>query len=222
MEQRNTDWYSLTLRMRRLELWVRLSVGSWLLVIGTGAFWLVTSQTLAQEQALKPSVLRVTELVVMDKKGVERVRIGGDLPDALIGGKRIPRGQQAAGILLYDASGGERSGYVTFEPSGNVGLTLDSKTSQVASFVASAESNASAFSLWNGKDMIELRSDGEGSRLTGVRNGQVVVQEPVVKKMSIDMCGAYKDALSRVSAVQVMSDCQRRFTQDACKTCLKK
>jgi hypothetical protein len=70
--------------------------------------------------------------------------------------------------------------------------------------------------------MIELRSDTEGSRLTGVKEGQVIVQEPVIKKMSSEMCGAYKDALLRVSAAQVMSACQRRFTLKACKACLKK
>lgn len=221
MEYRTADLFSLESRTRKLELYLRSMLAVWLVTIAVGAFWYVTTSSQAQSAAVA-GPMRVTELVVVDKKGVERVRIGGDLPDAFIGGKRIPRGQQAAGVLLYDASGGERSGYVTFEPSGNVGLTLDSKTSQVASFVASAEGNASAFSLWNGKDMIELRSDEEGSRLTAVKNGLVVSQDPMIERMSADMCGAYKEALARVSPQQVMSDCRRRFSQTACTYCLEK
>jgi hypothetical protein len=115
----------------------------------------------------------------VDSKGVERVRIGGDLPDAVIGGKRVPRGQQAAGVVLYDATGGERSGYVTFEPSGNVGLTLDSRKEQIVSFIAAPDHAASMLQLRSGKDLIELRADDEGSRLTAVKAGQVVSQEPL-------------------------------------------
>ncbi|UCF04886.1 MAG: hypothetical protein JSV33_13325 [bacterium] len=82
--------------------------------------------------------LRVTEFVVVDEAGVERVRVGGNLPDAVIAGKRVPRGERAAGVLLYDGIGQEHGGYVTWEPSGNVGLTLDSRKGQATLFVAGA------------------------------------------------------------------------------------
>lgn len=36
------------------------------------------------------------------------------------------------------------------------------------------------------------------------------------------MCGAYKEALTRVAHAQVMSDCRKRFTEPACKGCLDK
>jgi len=150
------------------------------------------------------------------------VRIGGDLPDAIIGGKRVPRGQQAAGMVLYDAGGGERSGYVTFEPSGNVGLTLDSRKEQIVSFIAAPDDAASMLQLRSGKDLIELRSDGEGSRLTAVKAGQVVSQEPPIKRMSAEMCEAYRSARARVSNEQVMRDCRQRFTETACLACLGK
>jgi hypothetical protein len=178
-------------------------------------------KSLAQQTG-SPTSLRVSELVVVDSKGVERVRIGGDLPDALIGGKRVPRGQQAAGVLLYDGTGSERSGYVTFEPSGNVGLTLDSRKSQVASFIAAPDDAASMLQLWSGKDLIELRSDDEGSRFTAVKGGQVILQQPLIRRMSSGMCEAYRSARSRVSSEQVMRDCRQRFTEAACRSCLSK
>jgi hypothetical protein len=220
MNDLNTQVERLERRTRRLESWLGVSVALWILTVGAGIFFSPFWGT--QAQTAGADTLRASDLIIVDKKGQERVRIGGDLPDAIIGGKKVPRGQRAAGVLLYDASGNERSGYVTFEPSGNVGLTLDSRKSQVASFVAAAEDDASALSLWSGKSLLELRSDDEGSRLTAVRDGQVVVQEPAIKTMSADMCGAYKEALARVSPAQVMSDCRKRFTETACKACLDK
>ncbi|HEX8736748.1 MAG TPA: hypothetical protein VF721_15560 [Pyrinomonadaceae bacterium] len=222
MENQNFQLQALEKRTRKLERWLRLSVCGWMLTLGliilSSGVWKSEAQ-----QTSAPTSLRVSELVVVDSKGVERVRIGGDLPDAIIGGKKIPRGQQASGVLLYDASGGERSGYVTFEPSGNVGLTLDSRTAQVASFIAAPDAPpASMLQLWSGKDLIELRSDDEGSRFTAVKGGQVVSQQPLIKKLSEGMCGVYREGLSRVSSEQVMSDCRRRFTETACKACLNK
>lgn len=219
MHNCNSELSEWEKRTRRLELWLRASVIAWALTLSCAALWMVSPASRAQSTT-DPAKIRASEIVIVDNKGVERVRIGGELPDAVIGGKRVARGQQAAGIVLYDASGSERSGYVTFEPSGNVGLTLDSKTMQVASFIASAEGNASAFSLWHGKDMVELRSDAEGSRLSAVKNGEVLVQTPPIPILSPDMCSAYKSALSRVAPAQVTSDCRRRFTAAACGACL--
>lgn len=183
--------------------------------------WKSQAQQQQQQQMPAPAAsLRVSELVVVDSKGIERVRIGGDLPDAIIGGRKVPRGQQAAGILLYDATGGERSGYVTFEPSGNVGLTLDSRKEQIVSFIAAPDDAASMLQLRSGKDLIELRSDDEGSRLTAVKGGQVISQQPLIKRMSADMCEAYRSARTRVSNEQVMRDCRQRFTEIACQACL--
>ncbi|MBA2707661.1 MAG: hypothetical protein H0U59_07650 [Gemmatimonadaceae bacterium] len=69
------------------------------------------------------------ELVVVDRNGVDRIRIAGELPDAIIKGRRVPKGERAAGVILYDSTGQERSGYVTWEPSGNVGMAVDTKSS---------------------------------------------------------------------------------------------
>lgn len=218
MECQGSQLQSLDIRTRKLERWLRLSVGGWLLTLGVMGVSAWTWQSRTQQPAT-PAALRVSELVVVDRKGAERVRIGGDLPDAIIGGKRVPRGEQAAGVLLYDGAGQERSGYVTFEPSGNVGLTLDTRRSQVAYFVAGPDTG-SALQLWHGGDLIELRSDQDGSRLTGSKAGQVVSQQPPVSQMSVGTCEAYRGARARVSREQVMRDCRRRFNDTACQACL--
>ena len=166
-----------------------------------------------------PRSLTVNELVVVDRNGVPRVRLAGEVPDAIINGRRVPRGERAAGMILYDSTGQERSGYVTWEPSGNVGLTLDTRAGQVAVLVAGRES-AAALMLWQGRNLIELRSDQDGSRFTAVKNGEVVFQDPEVKALTPGSCSAYKEARSRVSEEQVLRDCRRRFTEGPCRACL--
>lgn len=221
-EAQDYDITSLYLRTRRLERCLRLSACGWLLVIGLVVISQWTQPTNAQKSA-EPTSLRVSELVVVDPKGVERVRIGGELPDSIVNGKRIGRGgEKIAGILLYDGTGQERSGYVTFEPSGNVGLTLDTRNQQVAYFLAGSD-GASALQMWNGnKSLMELRSDSDGSRFSAVKDGQLIFQEPEVKSISTNICKEYQDARARVSKEQVMSDCRKRYKQDACQACLGK
>jgi len=218
MDDSNLQLQVLEQRTRKLERWIRWSICLWLLTFGVLALSAWRWPTHTQQPAGAAS-LRASELVIVDPKGVERVRIGGDLPDPIINGKRVPRGEKAAGVLLYDGTGQERSGYVTFEPSGNVGLTLDTRRQQVAFFVAGPDSG-SALQLWHGNHLVELRSDGDGSRVTAVQDRVVVTQEPPVSKMSPDTCEAYRSARARVSKEQVMRDCRRRFTQAACVPCL--
>ena len=91
-------------RIRRLERALKLVVSGWLLAAAAVALYLAPWRANAQT-ANAPQSLRVSELVVVDPQGVERVRIGGDLPDAVINGKRIPRGEKVAGVMLYDGSG---------------------------------------------------------------------------------------------------------------------
>ena len=52
--------------------------------------------------------------VVVDGKDVIRARLGGDLPDAVMAGRRVSkRGSKAAGVMLYNEEDIERGGYVT-------------------------------------------------------------------------------------------------------------
>jgi hypothetical protein len=207
---------TLERRTRRLERWLRISIAAWtgLGVLAVCAFTIRSNS----QQTATPASLKVSELVVVDPKGVERVRIGGELPDATYNGKRAPRGSKAAGVLLYDSLGRERGGYVTWE-SENVGLTLDSAKMQVGMFVAGQE--GSALQMRYGQDSIELRSDEDGSRITAVQDGRIVMQQPGTIKMSPVTCNDYRGARARVSAEQVMRDCQRRFTETACRVCLE-
>lgn len=206
----------LELRANKLELWLRIQSVGFLLLIGLGlcAFKIHSK---SQETA-SPQSLKVSELVVVDAKGIERVRIGGDLPDAVYNGKRAPRGSKAAGVLLYDSLGRERGGYVTWEAD-NVGLTLDSPKMQVGMFVAGQE--GSALSMRYGNDSIELRSDEDGSRITAVQNGRIVSQQPSSIKISGSGCADYRGIRAKSSLDRAMSICQQRFSEGACRACLE-
>jgi len=203
-------------RTRKLERSLRISIGAWvgLAALAVCAFTMRPSP----QQPATPQSLKVSELVVVDPKGVERVRISGDLPDATINGKRVPRGEKAAGVMLYDTTGQERGGYVTWE-SGNVGLTLDTRKGQVALFAAGLE--GSALSMWHGKESVELRSDEDGSRISAVQDGRTVLQQPSNLKMASVTCDDYRGVRARSSVEQAMTSCQRRFTESACRACLE-
>lgn len=212
----NLSLEGLTRRTQNLERWLRILSAVSILLVGLGvcAFKI---QSKSQEPA-RPQSLKVSELVVVDAKGVVRVRIGGDLPDAVYNGKRVPRGGKAAGVLLYDETGRERGGYVTWGAE-NIGLTLDSAEEQVALFAAGLK--GSTLSMRYGNDMIELRSDEDGSRITAVQESRIAMQQPGTLKISSGTCEAYRGVRAKGTLERAMVSCQRRFSEKACRACLE-
>ncbi|MDP2116856.1 MAG: hypothetical protein Q8J71_05620, partial [Brevundimonas sp.] len=178
------DIESLDRRLRRVTLLSRVQFGLLAVVLAGGVAAFVSNE---------PGKLRVSELVVVDADGVERVRISGDLPDAVVDGRRLVRGEKAAGVILYDGAGRERSGYATFEPSGNVLLTLDNRQSEQNALFVAGPDNAAALRLWQGRDAIDLRTDQAGTRLTVVEGGLVRHQTPVTA-IPPEVCQAYRGA----------------------------
>ena|SRR5437868_893281 len=88
-------------------------------------------------------MLTVKRLAVVDEKGTERVVIAAPVPDPVIQGKRVKRDGPASGILIFDAKGNERGGYVTSDTEDLRALiTLDSERGQV--FTASADADSGA------------------------------------------------------------------------------
>jgi hypothetical protein len=117
-------------------------------VIGVVLPWAMPS-VFAQTQRTD-QILTVRGLVVVDERGVERVRVGAPLPDPIVQGKRVPRQGVVSGILIFDADGDERGGYVT-EAQGDAFLTLDSKKEQQTIFIANRDGGAN-LSVWSGSN----------------------------------------------------------------------
>jgi len=167
--------------------------------------------------------LTVSEISIVDKHGTVRARLGSELPDAVIKGKVTPRGERAAGLLLYDESGQERGGYVTWAPSGNVGLTLDGASGQAAEFVAGTAGGSAIRLHWK-DDAVELRVDDEdGPSIHSVQGKRVVFHEPPVRNpKSTAMCKALTEAKKQYSMDDLLAACRARSSEAACQACLAK
>ncbi len=121
-------------------------------------------------------ILKVRGIVIVDSLGVERVIVGSHLPEPNFStGNRIAaRGKigSVSGVMLYDAEGQERGGYVTDDYYGNAFFTLDSKTQQHVLLIAEPQGSA-AFQLWsrNGKNKISLSTDDTEADIELKKNG---------------------------------------------------
>jgi hypothetical protein len=204
------DLADMNRRLRRVTLQSRVQMGVLAVMMAVG---------LAAFASDEPRALRVSELVVVDPDGVERVRISGDLPDAVVDGRRLVRGEKAAGVILYDGAGHERSGYATFEPSGNVVLTLDNRQSEQNALFVAGPDNAAALRLWQGRDAIDLRTDPAGTRMTIVEDGLVRHQTPVTP-IPPEACEAYRAAVPSLGPDVALRECNGRFTAENCDRCL--
>ena len=158
------------------------------------------------------------ELACRYSHGVVRARLGGNLPDA---NKTTPRGSRIAGLLLYDETGQERGGYVTFEPGGNVGLTIDNKGVVAAEFLAGPDAGSAIRLHWV-DDAVELRVDGDGPSIHAVRRKNVASHEPPVENpRSTVLCKELLKEKARLSMEQLLDACRARSSEAACQACFK-
>ena len=170
--------------------------------------------------------LRVRQLIVVDDSGTVRARVGGNLPDAVIRGHLVHRGDRAAGVLLYDNSGIERGGYVTFDKSGTVALTLDTRWQQVAILAAdSADNSGGAARLWRDRDWVEMRVDEGGPHFTAGKDGSVAFMAPTMTAGEAGaMCSALKGEVAQVKPPPppsaVLQACKAHAPDGVCRKCL--
>jgi hypothetical protein len=203
---------------RRLHLLIVLNIAV------LAAIASATCRTTAANDT-KPQVLTVSEVDIVDAHGVIRARLGADLPDAVLNGKRVSRQQKPSGLLLYDDTGQERGGYVTFTPGRQVALTLDARDrpGQVAILVADPD-GASALTLSNGNDLVELRTDEElGPSVHVTKNSRVAFHQPpqeIDRIAKSEMCTELRGALKSMTRDQVLTFCRQRASEEACQACL--
>lgn len=152
--------------IEKLERKVRL-LSMVLLLLCAGA--VVTLVRPARAAATRES-LSVRRLAIVDAKGVERVVLSAPAPDAIVLGKRLKRNGQASGLILYDASGNERGGYLTSDETSNGAmLTLDEADgTQVVTIYANPKDGAS-LSLNN--------ENGDGASLISWKRPSVQLRE---------------------------------------------
>jgi len=124
-------------------------------------------------------IIKVRGIVVVDSLGIERVIVGSHLPEPNLvgyGNRANSRGKTGvSGVMLYDAEGQERGGYVTDDNLGNAFLTLDSKT-QMQLLLLSEPQGAAAIILNNHdrKNTITLSTDDEDANVTLKKNDKKI------------------------------------------------
>ena len=91
--------------------------------------------------------------MIVDDKGTERVWIGAPVPDAIVQGQRQKRQGPISGMVLLDAKGNERGGYVTSDLSGEVFMSLDSERGQETLFLANPGGGAHV-SIFDGQAIL--------------------------------------------------------------------
>jgi hypothetical protein len=142
----------------------------------------------AQSTADKDGVLHVRGLVVEDPNGHERVRLGTPLPDPMIHGVRQKRAGAVSGLLISDANGNERGGYVTSDTPGDAFITLDSEDDQEVMLLANRKGGAN-FYLSDKGNLAQMtvfagESDQvpDGPKLTMRKAKQTVLELPSTQK----------------------------------------
>ena len=128
---------SLRDQNRKLRL---LTVSTLALALTGLTFQFVSPVPSVQAAAQKDGILHVRGLIVEDSAGVERLRLGAPLPDPMgSDGLRHKRQGPISGLIIADAKGIERGGYVTDDQHDEAFLSLDSQKGQEVLFLANPE-----------------------------------------------------------------------------------
>ena len=126
----------------------------------------------------KDGIIRVRGLIVEDENGRERLRLGAPLPDPMIRGVRRKRKGAVSGLLISDANGDERGGYVTGDASGEAFFTLDSQDEQQLLLLANPGGGVN-FDLFDSKgNEAEITVFPDGPKFTLTRAKTRVLELP--------------------------------------------
>jgi hypothetical protein len=132
----------------------------------------------AQSTQEKDGILHVRGLVVEDQNGHERLRLGAPLPDPIIHGVRRKRSGAVSGLLISDANGNERGGYVTADASGEAFLSLDSEEEQKVLLATNPNGGVTFILSNNDGNSLQLSAFAKGPKLEMRKANEVVVVLP--------------------------------------------
>ena len=104
------------LHVYRLQRW--LLAASFVVIAFLAGMIFGRSTSVMARTTDKDGIMHVRGLVVEDGNQRERVRLGAPLPDPIIHGVRYKRSGAISGLIISDADGNERGGYVTSDQFG--------------------------------------------------------------------------------------------------------
>jgi hypothetical protein len=156
--------------IRQLRRLVNASFALWLVAM-LGIAWAVFRPA--------PRVVTAREIVIRDERGTTRARIAAPLPEPIMNGKVTKRDDTVSCVMLYDAQGNERGGYVTDNSVGNAFLTLDSNNGQEVTLVAYPRGGAEFGINDDQQNKVTMSALTSGPAFRLVRSGQVVFRQPI-------------------------------------------
>lgn len=161
------------LKSRERALWCAL-LGVFIVLgagLGTEGYFL--------KKLAHPTQLTLRRLDIVDSHGVSRVILAAPAPPATAFGKVTGRSdRQISGILIADATGTERGGYVTGDTDeANALLTLDGQGHQTVLLLAEPEGET-LFRIWNGKGSLVMGVSGKNSFLNVNQGGKTFFSAP--------------------------------------------
>jgi hypothetical protein len=135
----------------------------------------------AQSTQEKDGILHVRGLVVEDANGHERLRLGAPLPDPVVHGVRRKRSGIVSGLLILDANGNERGGFVTADASGEAFLGLDSEDEQKVLLLANPKGGVNFILTNNDGNSVQLNAFASGPKLRLRKGDEIVAELPAPK-----------------------------------------
>jgi hypothetical protein len=133
-----------------------------------------------------PDTLTLRRLSIVDERGVARVILAAPVPDPMVLGKQHRRDGPVSGLIIVDATGTERGGYVTSDGGyANALLTLDGQGLQTVLLLAEPD-GSTLFRIWN-KDKGSVTMGAADNPYLNVRqNGNLVFSAPANNPQSLD------------------------------------
>jgi hypothetical protein len=160
----------------RVQQW--LLAASFVMIAFLAAMIFGRSTSVMASTTDKDGILHVRGLVVEDGNQHERVRLAAPLPDPMIHGVRYKRKGAVSGLIISDAEGNERGGYVTSDQFGEAFLTLDSEDEQQVLFLANKKGGVN-FDIFDSKgNDANLTVFPAGPKLTMKRKNATVMELP--------------------------------------------
>lgn len=152
-------------------------------------------QAWAFHRLAHPETLTLRRLNIVDDHGISRVILAAPAPEPMVLGTQHHRDAPVSGLIIADASGTERGGYVTADGYANAMLTLDAQGKQTILLLAEPSGN-SLFRLWkrNGEDVTGSLTMGISDKpfLNEKQNGRVVFSVPDNNPQSRDNTTLFK------------------------------
>jgi hypothetical protein len=152
-------------------------------------------QAWAFHRLAHPETLTLRRLNIVDDHGVSRVILAAPAPEPMVLGKQHHRDAPVSGLIIADASGTERGGYVTADGYANAMLTLDAQGKQTVLLLAEPSGNT-LFRLWdrNGEDVTGSLTMGVSDKpfLNEKQGGSIVFSAPENNPQSRYNWGLFK------------------------------